>query len=423
MSKIASFSTLLCSIFLCYLHTWKQYSDQLKELESEHDNLRKNLDTYAIEMGPKNKYLFEDVPLWGREQVTVENSRIGAANKKSKEWLDELKATFAAGGIRDQFDNILEYIKKKQYENYLKEHSIEQVEESVLKAFWTNVARTEINLKAIEKDLVERTDLMKFITLRIKDIHKWFGNEEGELLLTNGMYAELVRLSDELEAAKEEPKLFADFLKLLDAEVTAMNISFGRLKKISKNISKAQEATVTQAMEYSEGLKKVERLKNILISTRTEIIDKIHQPVVDIYNRVHSTGNELMSGADELGKFNHKWMKDEFDSLEKIIKPGSELVVDEMQNSEILTFRIAILKAHLERYERGLEGNRYQAVNEAVEVMRTVSQFVKDFEEFEARLSDDGKEWKDQLVKEHGELGYTIKQISKLGADLEWLKS
>jgi hypothetical protein len=202
-----------------------------------------------------------------------------------------------------------------------------------------------------------------------------------------------------------------------------VNISFGRLKKISKNISKAQEATVTQAMEYSEGLKKVERLKNILISTRTEIIDEIHQPVVDIYNRVHSTGNELMSGADELGKFNHKWMKDEFDSLEKIIKPGSELVVDEMQNSEILTFRIAILKAHLERYERGLEGNRYQAVNEAVEVMRTVSQFVKDFEEFEARLSDDGKEWKDQLIKEHGELGYTIKQISKLGADLEWLKS
>jgi len=405
------------------LYTWNGYSGQLKKLQSEHEKLRKDLDAYAMEMGPKHTYLMKDVPKWGREELTVENSRIGAANKKSKEWRDELKATLGSGGTRDQFENILQYVKKKQYENYLKEHSIEQVEESVLKAFWTNVARTEINMKAIEEDVVKRTDMMKFITIRIKDIHKWFGDEEGELLLTNGMYAELVRLSDELEAAKDEPKLFADFKKLFDAEVTAMNISFGRLRKISKNISKAQEATVTQAMEYSEGLKKVERLKNILISMRKEVVNEIHQPIVDIYNRLHSAGNELMSGVDELEKFNHKWMKDEFNSIEKIIKPGSELVVDEMQNSEILSFRIAILKAHLERYERGLKGNRYQVVNEAIEVMRAVSKFVKDFEEFEAHLSDDAKKWKDHTIKEHGELGYKIKQISKAGADLEWLKS
>ncbi|CAG5111910.1 Oidioi.mRNA.OKI2018_I69.chr2.g6181.t1.cds [Oikopleura dioica] len=258
----------------------------------------------------------------------------------------------------------------------------------------------------------------------VQDLHKGFGNDVGELSLKHGSFGELTKLADQLEKVKEEPELFADFLKRFDAEVTAMQISFGRLTKISKNISKAQEATVTQAMEYSEGLKKVERLKNMIISTNNEITEKTHQPIVEIFNRLHKSGNELMAEAEELEKFNHVWLKEEFDALQKVIKPGSKLVIDEMQNSEGMSFRLLILKSHLERYERGLEGNRYQAVNIAYEVMLDCDKFLKErFDELEALLTDDGaEEFKKKALKQTAELGRLLKTVSRAGADLEWIK-
>ena len=424
MFNLESFSVLLCSIFLAYFWSSSGYNEKLTALQREHEMLREKLDAYAISMGPKHTYIFKEYPEWGRQVLTVENSRIGAANKKSKEWLGELKEAFKTGGPRDQFDNLLEYIKKKQHQNYLKENEVEQVKETDLNSFWTSAARNEINMKSISDNMEERTLLFKAITKKIKDLHKAFGNDEGELSLKHGSFGELTKLADQLEKVKEEPELFADFLKRFDAEVTAMQISFGRLTKISKNISKAQEATVTQAMEYSEGLKKVERLKNMIISTNNEISEKTHQPIVEIFNRLHKSGNELMAEAEELEKFNHVWLKEEFDALQKVIKPGSKLVIDEMQNSEGMSFRVLILKSHLERYERGLEGNRYQAVNDAYEVMLECDKFLKErFDELEALLTDDGaEEFKKKALKQTAELGRLLKTVSRAGADLEWIK-
>lgn len=424
MFNLASFSVLLCSIFLSYFYTWSGYNEKLTALQREHEKLREKLDSYAIQMGPKYTYIFKEYPEWGRQNLTTENSRIGAANKKSKEWLGELKEAFKPGGAKDQFDNLLEYIKKKQHQNYLTENAVEQVKESDLNSFWTSAARNEINMNSISDNMEERTLMFNAITEKIKDLHKAFGNEEGELSLKFGSFGELTKLADKLEEVKEEPELFADFLKRFDAEITAMQISFGRLTKISKNISKAQEATVTQAMEYSEGLKKVERLKNMIISTNSEITEKTHQPIVEIFNRLHKSGNELMAEADELEKFNHVWMKEEFDALQNVIKPGSDLVIDEIQNSEGLSFRLLILKSHLERYERGFDGNRYQAVNNAYEVMLACDKFLKErLDELERLLTDDGaKQFKKEAFKETGELGRLLKTVSRAAADLEWIK-
>ena len=424
MFNLASFSVFLCSIFLSYFYTWSGYNEKLTALQREHEKLREKLDSYAIQMGPKYTYIFKEYPEWGRQNLTTENSRIGAANKKSKEWLGELKEAFKPGGVKDQFDNLLEYIKKKQHQNYLTENAVEQVKESDLNSFWTSAARNEINMNSISDNMEERTLMFNAITEKIKDLHKAFGNEEGELSLKFGSFGELTKLADKLEEVKEEPELFADFLKGFDAEITAMQISFGRLTKISKNISKAQEATVTQAMEYSEGLKKVERLKNMIISTNSEITEKTHQPIVEIFNRLHKSGNELMAEADELEKFNHVWMKEEFDALQNVIKPGSDLVIDEIQNSEGLSFRLLILKSHLERYERGFDGNRYQAVNNAYEVMLACDKFLKErLDELERLLTDDGaKQFKKEAFKETGELGRLLKTVSRAAADLEWIK-
>ena len=57
------------------------------------DRLDHKLDTFAKEMAPWGKRIFIDTPEWVKTNLVIERARIGAANKKALEWLEELNVS------------------------------------------------------------------------------------------------------------------------------------------------------------------------------------------------------------------------------------------------------------------------------------------------------------------------------------------
>lgn len=90
MGYLSHFSLFLISIAFVFF----SIQEKLNAIKDVTESIDKRLDKFAHKMGPWGKKIFHDTPDWVREEIALERSRIGAVNKKTGEWIEQLKVRF-----------------------------------------------------------------------------------------------------------------------------------------------------------------------------------------------------------------------------------------------------------------------------------------------------------------------------------------